>query len=364
MSTGYCREQWPGVLVGYRDYLPLEIAETGLTLHEGGTPLVAASRLGARLGLSLFLKVEGQNPTGSFKDRGMVAAVAGAVVRGVGTVVCASTGNTAASAAAYAARAGLECLVLLPAGTGAVAAGKIAQALVHGARPVPVRAGFDRALALARELVSGERAVLVNSLNPLRLEGQKTAAFEVVDALGDCPDYVALPVGNAGNITSYWRGFNQYLETGRTGRRPRIIGVQALGADPLVRGEPIDEPRTAATAIRVGRPAGWDGALQVRSQSGGMIISVPDDRTLAAQRMLAVEEGIFAEPASAAAVAGVVALAESGALPRGATVVAVLTGHGLKDPESVLDCLRLPDPVEPELPAVYAAAFGGRRCPE
>lgn len=353
MDAGFRHRPWPGILAAYHELLPPELAQTGLTLREGGTPLIEARGLGARLGIRLFLKVEGQNPTGSFKDRGMVAAIAGALVSGLRTVICASTGNTAASAAAYAAKAGLDCFVVLPAG--AVALGKVAQALAHGARLVPVMAGFDRALQLAREMAAAGGAILVNSLNPLRIEGQKTAAFEVADALGGCPDYLVLPVGNAGNIASYWRGFSQYLDLGRIATRPRVIGVQASGADPFVRGEPVDEPQTEATAIRIGRPAGWDGALQVRAQSGGMFVSMPDEQTFAAQRMLASEEGIFAEPASAAAVAGVIALAGSGALARGATVVAVLTGHGLKDPDAVLKGLKLPEPVEPTICAVTAA---------
>jgi threonine synthase len=234
----------------------------------------------------------------------------------------------------------------------------VAQAVAYGARLVQVRAGFDRALQLAREIAAGGGAVLVNSLNPLRPEGQKTAAFEVVDALDDPPDYLVLPVGNAGNISSYWRGFSQYLALGRIAARPSVVGVQASGADPLVIGHPLDEPRTDATAIRIGSPAGWDGALQVREQSGGMFMSVPDERIFAAQRLLASEEGVFAEPASAAAVAGVISLVETGALRRGATVVAVLTGNGLKDPEAVLRGLEVPEPVEPTISAVSEAAAG------
>ncbi|MDP2871027.1 MAG: threonine synthase [Bacillota bacterium] len=348
---------WPGVLAGHRAYLLPEISGVGLTLHEGGTPLVAAPRLGSRLGIDLHLKVEGQNPTGSFKDRGMVAAVAGAMAGGARTVVCASTGNTAASAAAYSARAGLKCLVILPAG--AVSAGKVAQALVYGARLVPVRCGFDRALELARELAARTPAVLVNSLNPLRLEGQKTAAFEVASALGGAPDFLVLPVGNGGNIRAYWLGFQQYRRAGLIDRCPRIIGVQALGADPLVRGEPIAEPRTRATAICIGRPAGWNGAMDAIRESGGTVLAVDDSQIFAARDLLAADEGVFAEPASAAAAAGLACLAERGAVPCGSTVVLVLTGHGLKDPDAVLERACLPPVVEPEFPAILAAAGDG-----
>ena len=324
------------LLERYRDLLAGEGEEFPITLGEGGTPLIHARRLGGQIGLAnLFLKFEGLNPTGSFKDRGMVLAVNRAVSSGARAVVCASTGNTSASAAAYAAAAGLPCHVILPAGK--VARGKLAQALAAGARLIMVDGNFDAALDAVRRLGEDGVAVVVNSINPDRLEGQQTAAFEVVDALGRVPDAVALPVGNAGNITAYWAGFRRYAEAGRSpdGGLPRMLGFQAEGAAPIVRGEPVETPETVATAIRIGNPASWSGATAARDESGGLIEAVSDDDIMDAQREIARSEGIFCEPASAAGVAGVRRLVAEGRIGPDETVVCVLTGHGLKDPDAV-----------------------------
>jgi threonine synthase len=323
-----------------------------LSLREGNTPLVPSVSIGRALPeAELYFKWEGANPTGSFKDRGMVVAVAKALEAGARAVVCASTGNTAASAAAYAGRAGLRCLVVLP--EGSVATGKLAQARVHGAVVASVPCSFDRALQLVREASERLRLALVNSLNPYRLEGQKTAAFEILDQLGGSPDAVVLPVGNAGNITAYWRGFCEALPPDR---RPRMWGVQAAGAAPLVLGRPVDDPQTVASAIRIGRPASWEGAVRAASESGGRILAVSDEEILRAQRRLAEEEGLFVEPASAASVAGLLRLVREGVRVRG-TVVAVLTGHGLKDPASA-DQAPPPVRVEPTVDALDALLAG------
>jgi threonine synthase len=317
------------LLERYRGLLGRDAEAFPLTLGEGGTPLVRARRLGAEIGLTeLHLKFEGTNPTGSFKDRGMVLAVNRAVGIGAQAIVCASTGNTSASAAAYAAAAGLPCHVILPAGK--VARGKLAQALAAGARLTMVDGNFDAALEAVRRLGAEGVAVVVNSINPDRLEGQQTAAWEVVDVLGRAPDAVALPVGNAGNITAYWRGFIRY-ERGR----PRMLGFQAEGAAPIVRGAPVESPETVATAIRIGNPASWKGAVAARDESAGLIESVSDDEILEAQRMVVGLEGIFCEPASAAGVAGVRRLRREGRIGPDEVVVCVLTGHGLKDPDVV-----------------------------
>ncbi len=324
------------LLERYHDLIGTEGESFPISLGEGATPLIHARRLGAELGLGrLHLKFEGTNPTGSFKDRGMVLAVNRAVAAGAKAVVCASTGNTSASAAAYAAAAGLPCHVILPAGK--VARGKLAQALAAGARLVMVDGNFDAALAAVRRLGDEGLAVVVNSINPDRLEGQQTGAFEVVDALGAAPDALALPVGNAGNITAYWRGFRAYADAGRTpgGGLPRMLGFQAEGAAPIVRGEPVEDPETVATAIRIGNPASWKGAVAARDESGGSIESVTDDEILEVQRMIVQLEGVFCEPASAAGVAGVRRLAAEGRIASEETVVCVLTGHGLKDPDAV-----------------------------
>lgn len=338
---------WPGVLQAFADRLPVSDRTPLLTLREGNTPLVPSVSIGRELhGAELYFKWEGANPTGSFKDRGMVVAVAKAVEAGARAVVCASTGNTAASAAAYAARAGLRCLVVLP--EGAVATGKLAQARMHGAVVASVACSFDAALRLVREASEKLGLALVNSLNPYRLEGQKTAAFEILDQLGGPPRAVVLPVGNAGNITAYWQGFCEATEPNR---RPRMWGVQAEGAAPIVLGRPVERPQTVASAIRIGRPASWEGAMRAAVESGGRIFAVSDEEILLAQARLASEEGLFVEPASAASVAGLLRLAREGVRLEG-PVVAVLTGHGLKDPATAE---RAPQPVHVE-PTVEALA--------
>jgi threonine synthase len=323
----------PRLMDRYRRFLPITEATPPLTLGEGATPLVHATRLGASIGLSnLYLKIEGQNPTGSFKDRGMVLAVAKAAEAGATAIVCASTGNTSASAAAYGAAAGMEVIVVLP--KGQIAVGKLLQALIAGARVVAIDGNFDDALGIVRALAEQDDhpVTLVNSVNPFRLEGQKTAAFEVCDDLGRAPDILAIPVGNAGNISAYWMGFREYAAAGLIPAVPRMWGFQAAGAAPLVVGHRIDHPETVATAIRIGDPASWTRAIDARDASAGRIDAVTDDEILAAYRALAREQGIFCEPASAASVAGVTRAAAAGELDRDALVVCVLTGHGLKDP--------------------------------
>ena len=323
----------PTLVERYRAFLPVTDATPIVSLGEGLTPLVHLRRLGDRLGLTnLHVKVEGQNPTGSFKDRGMVVAVARAVESGARAIMCASTGNTSASAAAYGAAHGLEVVVVMPAGK--IAMGKLLQAIIAGARVVAVNGNFDSALRVVRALAEQDDhpVTLVNSVNPDRLEGQKTAAFEVCDDLGRAPDILAIPVGNAGNISAYWAGFSEYAAAGLVETRPRMCGFQAAGAAPLVLGHPIDEPDTIATAIRIGNPASWSKAIAARDESGGRIEAVTDDEILRAYRMLAEEAGIFCEPSSAASVAGIARLATTGEIARDALVVAVLTGTGLKDP--------------------------------
>ena len=325
---------WPGLIEAYRDRLPVDERTPVITLHEGNTPLVRAARLSDTTGCDVWLKIEGANPTGSFKDRGMTVAMSKAVQEGTKVVVCASTGNTSASAAAYAARAGVLCAVLIP--EGHVALGKLAQALIHGARTLQIRANFDAALDLVRELGTREGVTIVNSINPYRIAGQKTAAFEIVDALGDAPDVHCIPVGNAGNITAYWAGYSEYRADGLAARAPRMLGWQASGAAPLVLGEPVPYPETLATAIRIGNPASWDGAIRARDESGGHIGAVTDADIVAAYRFLAAHEGVFVEPASAASVAGLLAAAEAGLVARGERVVCTVTGHGLKDPNRAI----------------------------
>jgi threonine synthase len=323
----------PCLIDRYAKHLPVSAQTPRLTLGEGGTPLVRAPRLEAETGIAeVWLKVEGMNPTGSFKDRGMVVAVAKAIEEGATSVICASTGNTAASAAAYAARAGLPCGVILPAGH--VALGKLTQALVFGARVVAVRGGFDDALTLVRELAATGEGTLVNSVNPYRIHGQKTAAFEVCEDLGDAPDALFIPVGNAGNITAYWKGFREAADSGLATLKPRMFGFQAEGAAPIVRGAPVADPQTVATAIRIGNPASWQSAVEARDASGGAIEAVSDDEILDAYGFLAGCEGVFCEPASAASVAGLRKRARSGGTAGLRRVVCVLTGAGLKDPDT------------------------------
>ncbi|MDG4823295.1 threonine synthase [Asanoa sp. WMMD1127] len=322
---------WRGLIDAYRDRLPVTDATPVVTLYEGNTPLLPAPVLSARIGAEVFLKVEGANPTGSFKDRGMTVAVSKAVEAGNKAIICASTGNTSASAAAYAARAGITCAVLVP--QGKIALGKLAQALVHGAKLLQVAGNFDDCLGLASKLAVEYPVALVNSVNVDRLQGQKTAAFEVVEGLGDAPDIHCLPVGNAGNIAAYWLGYQEDKDAGRATRTPKMFGFQASGAAPIVTGSVVREPSTIATAIRIGNPASWTKAVDARDESGGLIHAVTDREILAAYRMLAREVGVFVELGSAASVAGLLQSADAGLIPRGSTVVCTVTGHGLKDPE-------------------------------
>ncbi len=337
---------WRGVIEAYRRFLPVSEATPVVTLLEGATPLVPAPRLSARTGADVWLKVEGANPTGSFKDRGMTVAISKAVESGAKAVVCGSTGNTSASAAAYAARAGIACAVLIP--DGYIALGKLAQALVHGAKVLQIRANFDAALDIVRELGETAPVTVVNSINPYRIEGQKTGAFEIVDVLGDAPDVQCIPVGNAGNITAYWKGYREYQDAGLVTKLPRMLGFQAAGAAPIVRGHPVDAPETVATAIRIGRPASWYGATAAAAESGGAIEAVTDEEILAAYRLLAAEESVFCEPASAASVAGLL----KHKVPSGTTVVCVLTGHGLKDPDVAIGQIAVPRAVDADIRAV------------
>jgi threonine synthase len=339
---------WRGVIEEYRSLLPVSDDTPVVTLLEGGTPLLPAPRLSERVGANVYLKLEGMNPTASFKDRGMTMAISKAMEEGAKAVVCGSTGNTSASAAAYAARAGLPCAVLIP--QGHIALGKLAQALVHGARVLQVRGNFDHCLEIVREL--GERApvTVVNSTNPYRIEGQKTGAFEVIDVLGDAPDYHCIPVGNAGNITAYWKGYREYQDAGRASKLPKMFGFQAAGAAPIVEGKPVENPETVATAIRIGNPASWYGATAAASESGGDIRAVTDEQILEAYRYLAAEESVFCEPASAASVAGLLDVG----VPEDSTIVCVLTGHGLKDPDVVIGQIEVPSVVDADYSAVRA----------
>ena len=323
-----------GVIENYRDRLPMDGIDEIVTLGEGSTPLVPAPRLGAELDSSVWIKVEGSNPTGSFKDRGMTMAMTKALADGSKAVVCASTGNTSASASAYATRAGMTPVVLLP--QGKIAAGKLAQAVVHGGRIIQVLGNFDDCLRIARELAENFPVSLVNSVNPYRIEGQKTAAFEIVDVLGDAPDIHALPVGNAGNITAYWKGYGEYAADGPASHTPRMFGFQASGAAPLVLGHDVDDPETMATAIRIGRPASGDLALAARDESNGLIEAVTDEQILDAQAFLAAREGIFVEPASATGVAGLLKLKSESRLEPGQRIVITVTGNGLKDIDTAL----------------------------
>ena len=345
-----------GVIQRYAEHLPLTASTPRITLGEGGTPLIESSRIGVDLGMrSLHFKFEGLNPTGSFKDRGMVVAVAKALESGSRAIICASTGNTSASAAAYGARFGLRTVVVVPAGK--IAIGKLVQAQVFGATVLIIEGNFDEALRSVRQLADTHPVTLVNSVNPHRIEGQKTAAFEIVDELGDAPDILAIPVGNAGNITAYWRGFREYREAGRATQLPRMIGGQAEGAAPLVLGTPVANPQTFATAIRIGNPASWASAVAARDESEGLIDSVTDAEIATAQRDLAAVEGIFCEPASAASLAVLRKAVKDGAVARGSRVVCVLTGNGLKDLPAVSDGLPPPQSVT-GTPASIAAAIG------
>jgi threonine synthase len=346
-----------GVLYRYPEFLPITDATPLFTLGECDTPLVKSNRLGKELGCGeLYFKLEGCNPTGSFKDRGMVMAIAKALEDGSKAVVCASTGNTSASAAAYSAYCNLPAMVLIP--RGEVALGKLAQAMAYGARIILVKGNFDAALDLVRQFTQRHQVTVVNSINPHRLEGQKTAAFEVSDVLGDAPDYLFIPVGNAGNITAYWRGFKEYHQEGKNQRLPRMMGFQAEGAAPIVRGEPIANPQTIASAIRIGNPASWQGALQARDQSQGVIDMVSDDEILEAYRLIASQEGIFGEPASSASVAGLIKMVRRGLNLDGQRVVCIITGTGLKDPDLAVSSVTAHTiEVEPSIDALEEVAF-------
>ena len=346
-----------GVLRTYKEHLPLTDATPLLTLGEGDTPLVKSNRLGKELGCpELYFKLEGCNPTGSFKDRGMVVTIAKALEQGSKAVMCASTGNTSASAAAYSAYCDLPALVLIP--KGEVAMGKLAQAMAYGARIIMVNGNFDAAQNLAREFTYKHQITLVNSVNPHRLEGQKTAAFEVVDSLGDAPDYLFIPVGNAGNITAYWKGFREYHSLGRSTQLPRMMGFQAEGAAPIVRGAPVANPQTIASAIRIGNPANWKGATEARDASGGIIDTVSDDEILEAYRLLASHEGIFCEPASAASFAGLSKVIRRGLNLSEQRVVCIFTGTGLKDPDLAVSSVAAQTiEIEPTVEAVEAVAL-------
>lgn len=349
--------RWNGVIAAYRQYLPVTDKTPVITLLEGNTPLIPVTHFSRKIGadIELYVKYEGLNPTGSFKDRGMTMAVSKAVEAGSQAIMCASTGNTSASAAAYGARAGLRCIVLLP--EGAIALGKLAQALMHGAEVVAIRGNFDQALQFVRTLTEEYPITLVNSLNPHRIEGQKTAAFEVVDDLGDAPDYLAIPVGNAGNITAYWQGFKEYHASGNSSKLPKMLGFQAAGAAPIVENRIFEKPETLATAIRIGNPASWKRAVAARDESGGLIDKVTDAEIVRAYQLLAETEGIFCEPASAASLAGVTKLAKENYFPAGARVVAILTGHGLKDPDRAVAESPQPQVIDADLEAVKAAVL-------
>ena len=337
---------WRGLIEEYRQYLSVSPSTPVVTLLEGNTPLVPAPRLSELVGAEVYLKVEGANPPGSFKDRGMTMAMSKAKEDGATAVVCASTGNTSASAAAYAARAGMTCAVLIP--DGYIALGKLAQALIHGATVIQIKGNFDQALEIVRELPTKAPITVVNSINPYRIEGQKSAAYEICDALGKAPDVHCIPVGNAGNITAYWAGYTDYFADGKIARRPKMHGFQAAGAAPIVAGHPIEKPDTIATAIRIGNPASWTGATSAQRESGGRIEAVTDEEILEAYRFLAQRESVFCEPASAASVAG---LMKFGVEP-GSVVVCTLTGHGLKDPDVALSQIALPVVVEPTFSAI------------
>ncbi|MBN1521233.1 MAG: threonine synthase [Candidatus Aureabacteria bacterium] len=339
---------WEGVIKTYFDYLPVSEKTPIITLKEGNTPLVPADRLARHInkGLKIFLKYEGLNPTGSFKDRGMTMAISKAIEEGSCAVMCASTGNTSASAAAYSARSGLKCFVLIP--HKSIALGKLSQALIHGADVLAVQGNFDDTLKVVRYITSNYPVTLVNSINPNRIEGQKTGAFEIVDVLGKAPDYHAIPVGNAGNITAYWKGYREYHEAGKISSLPRMIGFQAAGSAPIVLGKVVEDPKTIATAIKIGNPASWESAEAAARDSGGMIQMVTDEEIIEAYKILAQTEGVFVEPASAASVAGVIKYAKESYFDdsKGKTVVCVLTGHGLKDPDRAIQTVGNPEVIE------------------
>lgn len=340
---------WNGIIEKYRKFLPITDKTPIVTLNEGNTSLVHARHLSGLVGegAQVFLKCEGSNPTGSFKDRGMTVAISKALEKGSKAVMCASTGNTSASAAAYSARAGLKCVVLIP--EGAIALGKLSQALIHGAEVLAIKGNFDDALILVREITAKYPITLVNSLNPYRIEGQKSGAFEICDALGDAPDFQVMPVGNAGNITAYWKGYQEYKYAGLAKKLPRMLGFQAEGAAPIVLGHPVKDPKTIATAIKIGNPASWKQAEAARNESAGLIDIVSDDEILEAYKLLAAKEGVFCEPASAASVAGLLKLAKKKYFKGNVKIVCILTGHGLKDPDRAIASVKKPKSLKPKL---------------
>lgn len=342
---------WKGVIENYRKYLPVTDKTPVISLKEGNTPLIYASHISGLMGegVEVYLKYEGLNPTGSFKDRGMTLAISKALEEGSKVVMCASTGNTSASAACYAARAGLKCIVLIP--EGAIALGKLSQALIHGAKVIAIKGNFDEALELVKVITKSHPITLVNSINPYRIEGQKTGSFEICEALGDAPDFHVIPVGNAGNITAYWKGYKEYKKAGISKKLPKMIGFQAEGAAPIVLGHPVKDPHTIATAIKIGNPASWKTAEAARDESGGLIDTVTDDEILAAYKLLASKEGVFVEPASAASVAGILKLSKNGYFKNAgkAKIVCILTGHGLKDPDRAIASVDKPKVLEPKI---------------
>ncbi|MBC6451329.1 threonine synthase [Actinokineospora xionganensis] len=343
----------PGIIAAYPNRIPVPDGAKVITLGEGNTPLLPAPHLSELTGCTVYLKVEGANPTGSFKDRGMTVAMTHALANGLEAVICASTGNTSASAAAYATRAGLTCAVLVP--RGKIALGKMAQAVVHGARILQIDGNFDDCLELAQKTAAEFPVGLVNSVNPVRLIGQKSAAWEICDVLGRAPDIHCLPVGNAGNITAYWRGYGEYAADGVVEGTPKMFGFQAAGSAPLVRGEPVSNPDTIATAIRVGNPASWAGAVAARDESGGLFDAATDEQILAAYRLLATREGVFVEPSSATSVAGLLITHADGRLPAGSVVVCTVTGHGLKDPDTALSSMPAVEAIPVDASAVATA---------
>ena len=359
-AQGRQGHRYNGVIDRYKQYLPITKDTPIITLQEGNTPLLYSCHLSALLGknFAVYLKYEGLNPTGSFKDRGMTVAISKACEEKARAVMCASTGNTSASAAAYAAKARLKCIVLIP--SGAIALGKLSQALIHGATVLAIDSNFDEALKLVREITEQYPITLVNSLNPYRIEGQKTASFEICDYLGEAPDFQVMPVGNAGNITAYWKGYKEYKNYSKISHLPKMLGFQAQGAAPIVKGYPIKKPKTLATAIRIGNPASWIQAEQARDESGGIIDAVSDKEIIAAYKLLAAKEGIFVEPASAASVAGLLKLARSGYFKRGTRyslrskikIVCILTGHGLKDPDRAIKSVKKPKIIKPGVKAI------------
>ena len=345
---------WNGLLREYREYLPITDKTPLITLHEGNTPLIKAEKIGKELGgIELYFKYDGLNPTGSFKDRGMVMAVAKALEEGSKAIMCASTGNTSASAAAYAARSGIQCIVVIPDGN--IALGKLAQALMYGAKVIAIKGNFDEALKAVVDITNKYPITLVNSINPFRLQGQKTSAFEICDTLGKTPDYLAIPVGNAGNISAYWMGFKEYKENGKVSNLPKMIGFEAEGSAAIVQNRVIENPQTLATAIKIGNPASWKLAVNAANESNGFIDSVTDDEILEAYKMLTREEGIFAEPASAASLAGVIKTYKTGKLKKGDVVVSVLTGNGLKDPDNAIKICNAPIKVDNNIEEIRKA---------